>query len=136
METVTKTRKQILLVDNEPRVAISLARGLRALGDGYQIETAFSSDIAISMLEEMDYHLLIIDYDMPKRDGLDLVALLAFISPNTKVILMTANGTPALQQRAQAAGVDGYLEKPFTLDKLRDMIRELLELTTRQKVLP
>ena len=122
----TKTRKQILLVDNEPRVAISLARGLRALGDTYQTETAFSSDIAISMLEEMDYHLLITDYGMPKRNGLDIVKLLDIISPDTKVILMAANGSPALQEKAQAAKVDGYLEKPFTLDRLRTMIKGLL----------
>ncbi|MDM8530464.1 response regulator [Anaerolineales bacterium HSG25] len=126
METITNNHKQILLVDNEPRVAISLARGLRALGDDYRTKTAFSSDIAISMLEETDYHLLITDYGMPKHNGLDIIELLRIISPETKTILMVANGSPALQEKAQAAQVDGYLEKPFTLDRLRTMIKGLL----------
>ncbi|MDM8520033.1 response regulator [Anaerolineales bacterium HSG6] len=90
----------------------------------YQTKTAFSSDIAISMIEETDYHLLITDYGMPKRNGLDIIELLRIISPESKTILMAANGSPALQEKAQAAKVDGYLEKPFTLN--RTMIKGLL----------
>jgi DNA-binding NtrC family response regulator len=118
--------KSILLVDNEPRVAIVLARGLQALGDDYTVETAFSSDIALSKSKQQSYNLLIIDCEMPKISGIELIQKISSVSPATKFILMATQGSHELYQKTQALNIEGYLEKPFALTKLREMVTRMV----------
>ncbi len=114
--------KRLLLVDDERKVAVILARGLRTLGETYTVDTATNGPEALKKIRQQPYDLLITDYKMPKVTGLNLAQWVRKISPQTHIILMTAHGTPALREALDAINIDGYIEKPFRLTQLRQMV--------------
>ncbi len=123
MTNNTKTRR-ILLVDDETKVAIVLARGLKTLGRGYHIDTANSGEEALTKLTGAPYDLLLTDYQMPTMTGLDLTQAARSFDPELRVVIMTAYGTANLRQTMKTLEINGYIEKPFTLAQLRQTIKQ------------
>ena len=119
--------KRILIVDDELHVTMTLASILEKLGDAYLVETINTSSDVLLRLEQTDYALVITDYKMPGMDGIDLAKAVQSISPKTKIILMTANGSQALSETAQVFQFAGYLDKPFNVAQFREMVKQVLE---------
>lgn len=126
-QTVTDMpKRRILLVDDETKVALVLARGLKTLGQSYQIDTAHSGTEALTKLNSATYDLLITDYQMPTMTGLDLTQAAKSLDPELRVVVMTAYGTANLRETIKALRINGYIEKPFTLAQLRQTIKQCL----------
>ena len=70
--------------------------------------------------------LLITDYNMPGMNGLDLAQAVKAAAPTTTVVLLSAYATPEMARRAQEAGADYSLPKPFPFDQLEAIVREAL----------
>lgn len=121
--------KRILIVDDEPNVTLVLSRSLRKLGDNYHVETAQSGHEALTKLEDGSYELVITDYKMPKMSGLDLAIAVRDLAPQTQVVLMTAHGTGALRTMAGDMELDGYIDKPFTMDQIREIVEAAVSST-------
>lgn len=126
MYDIKRHPKHILIVDDEPRIALILARGLKALGPDYVTDTAFGGQIALTKAKLTAYDLVLTDCQMPEVSGLDLIDELPNLSPHTHLVLMTAHGTSALRQHVATLPLDGYIEKPFTLNELRSLVTRLL----------
>ena len=120
---------RILIVDDEPKVAMVLALSLERLGEGYSFDIAHSGNEAIAKLQQNSYHLLITDYSMPGMTGLDLIETAHRISPQTQIVLMTAHGTDKLHQRLKTLKLAGYLDKPFSLDQIRGIVQRAVART-------
>ncbi len=116
-------KKRVLIVDDEPTVTMTLAAGLEKLGDVYEVETAQNGEAALKKIRAKPYALLITDYKMPGMSGLDLVQTVHQISPATQIVLMTAYGSSELQQEMENLGLNGYLDKPFTVDQMRSLVK-------------
>src|SRR6185437_6205484 len=71
------------------------------------------------------YDCIISDVKMPGMDGFELLQWLRHHQPSTRVIMMTAFGSPTARQEAQQSGVVAYLEKPFDLRVLKEELRRL-----------
>ena len=84
--------KRILVVDDDDRVRFVLGGALKKLGDDYQIVTTGDSRAALDKAKETYYDLLITDLRLPRSDGLALTSAIAAVSPETKVIWITACG--------------------------------------------
>jgi CheY-like chemotaxis protein len=121
--------KRILIVDDEPNVTLILSRSLDKLDKEYAIETAQSGVEALSKIEQKPYALVITDYKMPEMNGLDLAMAIRKIAPETQVILMTAHGTGALQNTASGLDLDGYIDKPFKLSEIRNIVEAAVNST-------
>ncbi|MCB0164527.1 MAG: response regulator [Anaerolineae bacterium] len=98
--------------------------GLKKLGANYQISTAENMTSALRQIEQNSIDLIITDYMMPGMTGVDLVRAVRRISPATQVVLMTAYGTNKLRDTTDNLHIDGYLSKPFTMDQIRDIVRQ------------
>lgn len=120
-------QKPILIVDDDPSILQMLAESLKSLGAAYQIFTATSSTEALDKIEEQSFAVIIADYMMPGITGIDLARAVLRLSPGTQVILMTAYGTSRLRSTVQFVGVDGYLNKPFTVDELHQVIQKTMQ---------
>ena len=70
---------------------------------------------------------MITDYKMPGMDGIDLAKAVQDISPQTRIILMTAYGSQVLSETAQVLNLAGYLDKPFSVAQFREMVTQVLE---------
>jgi CheY-like chemotaxis protein/predicted regulator of Ras-like GTPase activity (Roadblock/LC7/MglB family) len=127
---IPKTQpKRILIVDDEPNVALMLVAGLEKLGDEYLFEIAYRGDEALSKLQQDPYDLLITDYSMPGMSGLDLAQTVRQISPKTQVVLMTAHGTENLRKTVRNLRLDGYIDKPFSIEQIRKIVKRAIERT-------
>jgi CheY-like chemotaxis protein len=112
----------ILVVDDEPQVRAVIARGLTALG--YRVREAAGGEEALAIVREDAPSLVILDYMMPGMDGAETARQIAEIDPNLPILFST--GHAALRTLRGAAGEDvSILEKPFTLEELDALIREI-----------
>lgn len=115
--------RRVLIVDDEPHVTMMLADSLEKLGESYAIETAHSGDEALAKMQQATYAVLITDYKMPGMNGLDLAQVVHRLSPETRIILMTAYSSDTLRHTVGQMELDGYLSKPFSVAHVRDMVR-------------
>lgn len=116
----------IILVEDEPDILIILHRIMRDLTGGYDIVTVNSAQDALGILAERTCPLLITDHNMPGMTGTQLTQVVKKDYTNTKVIIITAYATPEVERTARTAGVDYFLTKPFSLDRLEQIIKEVL----------
>lgn len=109
----------ILLADDEEKILKTLGRALR--DDGHDVVTTPRADQVLKLLGERSFDLLIIDYLMPERTGLDLIRELVQGTPEAErpaVVMMTAHGSIESAVDAMKLGARDYLQKPFEVDEL------------------
>jgi CheY-like chemotaxis protein len=114
----------ILVVDDEENLNWSLVNSLRK--EGYTADGALSGEEALRRLTATPYNCVISDVKMPGMDGFELLQWLRQHRPRTRVIMMTAFGSPTARQEAMRGGVIAYLEKPFDLAALKEELRRLV----------
>ncbi len=118
---------RILLVEDEPKVAAFVKKGLEA----HQIhcEVAFDGTIGYSMAQRQPFDVIILDVNLPGINGFDLCAKIRGLDASQPVLMLTA--LDSLDDKAQGfgAGADDYLAKPF---ELRELVLRLQALSRRR----
>ncbi len=110
---------RVLLVDDEEKILKTLGRALR--DEGHLVTTASRALDGQRLLVEQSFDLLIIDYRMPDRSGMDVVKELVAATPDGErpaVVMMTAHGSVESAVEAMKLGAHDYLQKPFEIDEL------------------
>ena len=107
----TATARRILIADDEPLIRLDLREMLTTLGYNV-VGEASDGATAVRLAREQQPDLVLMDIKMPELDGLEAARILTAenIAP---VVLLTAYSQKELVERAQQAGVVGYLVKPF-----------------------
>jgi len=118
----------ILIVEDEPRIAQLIKRGLEE--GGYQATVAYDGVLGKKLAEQHAYDLIITDIILPKINGIDLCRELRKIYPAVPIIMLTALGTTDDKVEGFDAGADDYLVKPFDFRELEARIRVLLKRTS------
>ncbi len=118
--------KRILIVDDEPTLVFFLKQGLQETEILYNIAGTSSSEEALTKLTYNRYDLLITDLKMPGLSGFTLVELARSLHPDIGVIVMTAFGSPEVEDEAAQLEVNGYLTKPFSIATLSDIATKIL----------
>jgi len=114
----------ILVVEDDHAVREALER---ALGfEGYDVASARDGAIALSMLRESTFDLIILDVMMPHLDGLETCRRVRAGGDDVPILMLTARTTVDDRVEGLDAGADDYLAKPFALDELLARIRALL----------
>lgn len=121
-ENTRPEKPKILLVDDDPAIRQILCRLLT--DEGYRVVTAANGQEALEMTDA-SIDLVLLDLNMPVKDGWDTFETLSFKYPWLPIILITAR--PNQFFPALAAGVGALLEKPLDFVKLFDTVRALLE---------
>jgi len=107
----------ILLVDDEPSIRLTVADGLRDAG--HQVTTAADGQEALNLIDAQHFDLVISDIRLPKADGMTIFRKLRQDKPQTGVILMTAYATVTDAVVAMKDGALDYLTKPFDIDEIK-----------------
>ena len=116
---------QLLIVDDERIVRNSLARSLQR--SGLEIRGAAGVTEARSHLRESAYDLLIVDYRLGDGTGLEVLADVKDMNPETEVIMLTAHGSVTLAVESMRAGAFDFLEKGSDPELMRHVVERALE---------
>ena len=96
---------------------------------GYQAEIANNGLEVLEKLQKEKYDLVLMDVQMPELDGLSTTRRIRaeFNADQQPVIIaLTANAMQGDKERCLAAGMDGYMSKPFKMAELKDTLQEYL----------
>ncbi|MGH7894493.1 MAG: response regulator [Candidatus Binatia bacterium] len=115
---------RILVVEDEPKVASFIRRGLEA--EHHAVDVASDGNAALVRALETGYDLLILDVMLPKRDGLTVVRELRARGQAVPVLLLTARAALSDKVAGLDVGADDYLTKPFAVEELLARVRALL----------
>ncbi|MGD1808536.1 two-component system response regulator RppA [Dapis sp. BLCC M126] len=115
---------QILLVDDEPELTSPLSRALNR--EGYNVDIADNGEMGCQMAIQGNYDLLILDWMLPQKTGLEICQNLRSRHDYTPVLFLTAKDTVDERVTGLDAGADDYLVKPFELRELLARVRALL----------
>ena len=117
---------KILIVEDEPAIAELIAINLSHAG--YEVERAFQADQALQMMKEAMPELLILDWMLPGKSGVQFAKELR-INPKTialPILMLTAKGEEADKVLGLDAGADDYVTKPFSPKELIARVKALL----------
>jgi len=116
----------ILIVDDNPQ-NLKLARVILAT-EGYHVQTAVDAEDALTILESFAPRVILMDLQLPRMDGLELTRRLKADPRYRDIIILalTAYAMKGDEERALAAGCDGYMAKPIDTEALPRMVAEHL----------
>jgi DNA-binding NtrC family response regulator len=116
--------KKILIVEDDEILRNMLSETLSSL-DYFPIGVE-DGRVALSQLKTQDFDLVISDIRMPNMDGIALLKSIKDMVPELPVVLITGFSSAYPPQRALQEGADGYLAKPFRIEKMDELLRDLL----------
>jgi CheY-like chemotaxis protein/predicted regulator of Ras-like GTPase activity (Roadblock/LC7/MglB family) len=119
--------KHVLIVDDERQFLRTLTDGLRPYAQQFTVHTAGQGKQALSVLGQHPIDLLVTDLKMPEMDGFTLLAEVSKRYPRVAVMVMTAHGSPTIEENLRKLGACRYLEKPLDLDGFVQTLQEVLQ---------
>jgi two-component system sensor histidine kinase/response regulator len=119
-------REEILVAEDDPASAEIVTYFLRS--EGYRVTTAPDGNRALDLGLSGHFALVILDVHMPMYDGVEVLQMLRkrYIRRPIKVIALTADASPEIQDALGSGGIDSFLTKPIELETLRAEVRRLL----------
>jgi two-component system, response regulator FlrC len=125
-EAVTRGQggARVLVVDDDAEMRTLLRRTLEF--EGHHVTERDRGTHVLAALREVPFDLIILDKEMPGMTGFDLLPLLRREFPGVPVLLVTAFGGHRIESSAIRLGAASYLEKPFRLSQLREVVDGLL----------
>lgn len=119
-------KKKILIVDDEHLIRWSFSKKLEDWG--YHPETASSGKEALTLVSNFNPDLVLLDLNLPDKNGLQLLKEIKYLSPSIPVIIITAYGT--IEQAVQAIrdGAYDFITKPVNYENLQNTIKNALEI--------
>lgn len=115
---------QILLIEDEAPLALSLKEGLEAAH--YAVDWETSGRAGLERAVQGEYDLLLLDVMLPEMDGWAVCAALRRRRNNTPILMLTARDSVDDRVKGLETGADDYLSKPFDFKELRARILALL----------
>jgi len=123
---------KILIIEDEKLIRWSLRERLEK--EGYGVEESASGHKGLQKLkEDGEYDLVLLDYKLPDKDGLEVLKNIAQDFADTLVIMMTAYSTVNSAVEAMKLGAYDYVNKPFNMDELLLTIDKALETTSLRR---
>jgi DNA-binding NtrC family response regulator len=116
---------RIVVIDDEANAVAALTTLLRE--DGYEVEGAHEAQTGLALLERIDADVVLTDLRMPGMDGLELLAKVKQVRPETMVVMMTAYGTVKTAVKAMKMGAEDYLGKPVDVEEVELVLQRVLE---------
>ncbi|WP_026478717.1 response regulator transcription factor [Alkaliphilus transvaalensis] len=115
---------KILLVEDEEMLSAIIAKGLRKVG--YAVDTVFDGEEALDHYEIHEYDIIILDLNIPKIDGLDVLRTIRKKDSDQKILILSARTKVNERILGLDEGANDYLIKPFDFGELEARIRNLL----------
>jgi two-component system copper resistance phosphate regulon response regulator CusR len=114
----------ILIIEDDARLGMSLAKGLKEAG--FTVQLASTLAVGRALLRKEEVRLVVLDLGLPDGDGVDLVEECRRVDSPVPIVVTTARGELEARIRGLDAGADDYLVKPVAFAELLARIRAQL----------
>ena len=121
----------LLVIEDERALCETIVRSLRRLS--YSVDYCYDGKRALELLDMECYDLILLDLNLPGKDGMTVLRTLRQNDRETRVLILSARGEVEDKVKGLDAGANDYLAKPFHLAELEARIRSL---TLRQFIQP
>ncbi len=128
---MTGERERLLVVDDDPRIAVVVRRGLTY--EGYDVAVASSGEQALDLARDRPPDLVVLDVMLPGIDGLEVCRRLRSADADLPVLMLTARDSAGDEVAGLETGADDYVVKPFTFAVLLARVRALLRRRDRER---
>ena len=119
--------KKILVIDDSETIRQQVKHALA--GTGYEIVEAVDGIDGLEKLRAVtDLDMALCDVNMPRMNGLDMIAEVQRTGPKIPILMLTTEGQPSLIRRAREAGAKGWIVKPFKPELLVAAVTKLIDL--------
>jgi len=128
---------RLLVVDDEESICFSMSEYFSL--HGYKVDTASELEEAEKLLGVTDYRVVIQDLRLTMtnyHDGLDMIKMIKQHNPQARIVVLTAYGSPEVEDEARRCGADAFLRKPKPLSQVAQVVQGLLESPPRQAARP
>lgn len=123
---MTSMRKpRLLLVDDEIPFVANLLKLLSRRG--YDVSTAHDGDTALRLVQEREFDVVILDQNMPGKDGITVLRELKKKQPHLEVVILTGYGSVDMALKGFELGIYDYTSKPIQLADLEAKIRQAFQ---------
>ena len=114
-----------MLIDDDEWVRDSLSIFFE--GEGCHLVAVETAEEGIEELRKQNYDIILADYRLPGIDGLEFLKRIKESHPDALTILITAYGSKDVYLKASRIGVQGFIDKPFTIRTIEDSLSRLIE---------
>jgi DNA-binding response OmpR family regulator len=114
---------RLLIADDDPSLGAFLARGLQQ--DGHEVTVATDGEMAMEAARRDLPEMAVLDLNLPRRDGMEVLEFLRSLTEETPVLILTARQEPETRLRCLEMGADDFMQKPFSFAELRARCRAL-----------
>jgi two-component system OmpR family response regulator len=115
---------KVLLVEDDERISGALVEALN--DQNYAVDVAYDGETGWDYLEVYEYSLILLDWMLPKLNGVQLCQRIRRKGLHTPLLLLTAKDTSSDKVIGLDSGADDYVVKPFDLQELMARVRALL----------
>lgn len=126
-----ENKMKILLVEDEEKLLETIKEGL--VHSGYAVDTALDGEEGSFMAFTNDYDLIILDINLPQKDGFEILKEVRARDREVNIIMLTALSDIDDRVRGFDLGANDYVLKPFHFEELKARIRSLLRRKTTIK---
>lgn len=123
---------RVLIVEDERQMAEQLRKGLER--EGYSVLVANDGEQGLDLGRTLDHDLLILDWMLPKLDGVQVARRLRNAGIDTRILMLTARDAPPDVVEGLDCGADDYLIKPFAFEVLLARLRALARRTAKTQL--
>jgi DNA-binding response OmpR family regulator len=125
-----ETKKTILLIEDEPHIALGLTDALEF--EGFAVTTADSGHAGIALAKQVRPDALLLDLMLPDMNGYQVCEEVRRTNPQLPIIMLTARSQEADKIRGLESGADDYVTKPFSVGELVARIRAIFRRLERR----
>jgi len=115
---------KILIVDDDMALCKTISHILKA--EGYYIKIAYDGESALNKLKDERFNLMIVDYKLNAKNGLQVMEESKQINPSLITIMISAYGNKQVRAKAKELGTYSFLDKPFNIMKLIKTVNKAL----------
>lgn len=116
--------KKVLCVDDDTDICLLLSRFLGK--NGYSVDTAFNGTSALEKLKADEFDLVICDFRLPDKDGLEMIKAIKSIRPHCQIIIITGYSDVKIAVKAMKYGAFEYVTKPIHPEEILITIKDAL----------
>ena len=114
---------RLLIIEDERTLCDAVSKSLEK--DGFEVDVCYTGAEALEKTGTDKYDLIILDLNLPRMDGMDILKKLRLNDQETKVLILSARGNAADKIAGLDAGANDYMAKPFHLGELGARVRSL-----------